>query len=245
MSSRTIISAKNLKIELHRAGDPERAKFSLRFFKTGPGEYAEGDQFLGLTVPFQRQIAKKFKTLSLEEIEQLLTSKIHEERLTALFILRDQFKVTKTKRKKIIALYLKQKKYVNNWDLVDSSAEMLGEFVEETNDYQTLENLIHSKNIWDRRIAMIATFYFLKKKNPKLTLSFAKVLLNDEEPLLQKASGWMLREMGKRCGEKYLLKFLDEHATDMPTTMFSYSTERLTIGKRKKYQQMRRDKRKK
>ncbi len=244
MSPKTAISLNNLKTELQRTANSDKIPGLQRYFKTGPGEYAEGDVFIGLTVPQQRTLAKKYRTLSLDEVEKLIQSKIHEERLTALLILELQFQKAKTKRKILIEFYLKNKKHINNWDLVDTSAEMLGEYLDEQNDFSILEKLLTSESVWDRRIAIIATFFLIKKKRPELTLQFAKVVLEDQNHLIQKSTGWMLREIGKRCGEKVLTNFLDQYVIQMPTIMFSYATERLTIAKKSYYQQIRRDHRK-
>lgn len=219
--------------------DESRRKSLQRFFKTGPGEYAEGDIFIGLTVPQSRTLAKKYAEIPLQSIEGLLKSKIHEERLIALLILTKRFADADEKEQtRIYKLYLKSTKYINNWDLVDTSAEyIVGPYIL-NRDRKVLDKLAQSKLIWDRRIAMLSTFHFIKQKESKETLRLAKILLQDEQDLIHKAVGWMLREVGKRVSEKDLLKFLDEHAVKMPRTMLRYSIERLSLKDRKRYMAM-------
>ncbi|WP_413570294.1 DNA alkylation repair protein [Bdellovibrio sp. HCB117] len=207
---------------------PARAKTLQRFFKTGPGDYAEGDIFLGLTVPESRLIAKKYKDLPLKEVSLLVKSPHHEERLIGLLILVSQFpKSSEVEQEKIYKFYLKHTKYINNWDLVDSSAEyIVGAFLY-NRDRKILQKLAKSKSLWERRIAMLSTFHFIKKKEVKDVFKIAKILMNDSHDLIHKASGWMLREAGKRVSEKDLRHFLDLHAAKMPRTMLRYAIERL------------------
>ena len=220
--------------DLEKAGDKERAKNLSRFFKTGKGEYGEGDIFIGIIVPKQREIAKKYSTLSLKDIQQLLSSKIHEYRLTALLILVLQFQ--KSNDKSIINFYLKNTKYINNWDLVDLSAHRLLGIYLINKDKSILYKLARSKNIWERRIAVISTFAFINKDKFEDSLKISEILLNDKQDLIQKAVGWMLREIGKR-DQKIEEKFLKKYYKQMPRTMLRYSIERFSQEKRNLYLQ--------
>ena len=223
--------------ELKSVADSRNAKILAGYFKTGKGEYGHGDVFLGIKVPIQRVIAKKYKDADLVSISKLLKSKIHEHRLTALMILADQFEKAKTDalKKKIVTFYLKHITCVNNWDLVDSSAQfILGEWLYDK-DRSILYKLARSKNLWERRISIIATFAFIYKGEHKETFKIAEMLLKDEHDLIHKASGWMLREVGKRARERELLKFLDKHYKVMPRTMLRYAIERLSEPKRRHY----------
>ncbi|MDP2855847.1 MAG: DNA alkylation repair protein [bacterium] len=227
-----------LRKELCAKANPKKAKILQGFFKTGKGEYGEGDVFIGLVVPETRKIAKKYQTLSLADIKKLLKSKIHEERLLALFILTEQFsKAQEEEKQKIFKFYLSQTKNINNWDLVDLSADkIVGAHLKEKNK-NILYQLAKSKNIWERRIAILATFYFIKQGQFKETLKIAEILLSDQQDLIQKAAGWMLREVGKCCGEKIEEEFLKKHCRKMPRTMLRYAIERFPENKRKKYLQ--------
>ena len=208
-----------------------------RFFKTSKGEYGEGDVFLGITVPQSRKIAKKYSFLSFPEIEALLASKIHEERLIALLILVENFRKAKKDKMlqtQIYNFYLKNTKYINNWDLVDLSSEkIIGEFLF-NEEKSILRQLAKSQNIWERRIAIVATYAFIKKNKFGETLALAEILLNDEHDLIHKAVGWMLREIGKR-DNNVLEIYLQEHYKEMPRTMLRYAIERFPEDKRKKY----------
>jgi len=225
------MKAQQVKTALKKLSTPERAKASAWFFKTKPGEYGEGDKFIGVTVPDQRKVAKQFRDLPESEILELLKSPIHEHRLTALFILVDQYKRAESKRKTQISdLYLKHRKHVNNWDLVDSSAPYL---LDQASP-DLLRKLAKSKSLWDRRIAIIATFARISKHEFALTLQIAEMLLKDKEDLIHKAVGWALREVGKKDQET-LLKFLNTHAAAMPRTALRYAIERLTPAQRAHY----------
>lgn len=206
--------------EIQSSANRGKAKFLARYFKTGKGEYGEGDVFLGLTVPQVRAIAKKHKDISLKDVEKLLQSPIHEYRLTALIILTE-----KALTHEIVDLYLRNTKYINNWDLVDlSSHEILGTWLL-NKSRNMLYKLAKSKNIWERRIAIISTFTFLKEKQLSDSLNLAEILLQDEHDLMHKAVGWALREVGKR-DEKALTDFLDKHHKTMPRTTLRYAIER-------------------
>ena len=224
-----------LKKELLKAKDNKKAKFLAGFFKTGKGQYAEGDLFLGLTVPRQREIAKKYPDLSLSQIQQLLNSKYHEFRLCALLILISKYNKSDEKTKaKIVTFYLKNTKRINNWDLVDLSAEyILGSYLLER-DKSVLYKLAKSQNLWERRIAIIATFFFIRKDQFTDTFKIAQILLGDKHDFIHKAVGWMLREVGKR-NEVLLIKFLDKFKGKMPRTALRYAIERFNQQKRLSY----------
>lgn len=220
--------------DIEKEGDKEKAKVLQRFFKTGKGEYGEGDIFLGLTVPKSRQIAKKYGSLGLKEIEQLLHSKIHEERLITLFVLVEQFEREKDKRKEIFDFYLENTPYINNWDLVDlSAAKIVGAYLFDK-PKDILFELAKSKNIWERRISVVSTYYFIKKGKLDETLKIARILITDPHDLIHKAVGWMLREVGKSSPES-LKEFLNENSKTMPRTMLRYAIERFSESLRKEY----------
>lgn len=214
-----------LKLEIENIATKERAIVSQRYFKTGPGEYGEGDIFVGLTVPQTRDLAKKYKDLDIDEIKDLLTSKIHEHRLLALFILVDKFKKSDEKEKEEIAkFYLNHTTHINNWDLVDQSAHLiLGEHLH-NKDKKLLEKLAKSENLWERRISIIATLQFIRKNQFEETKRIAEFLLKDKHDLIHKAVGWMLREVGKK-DKKAELEFLNKHYKTMPRTMLRYAIE--------------------
>jgi 3-methyladenine DNA glycosylase AlkD len=214
------------------------AKNLQRFFKTGKGQYGEGDVFLGIKVPVQRQIVKKYwKYIGLKEIQELLNSKFHEERMIALLILVEAYKKSKKdkmKQREIYEFYLKNTSRINNWDLVDLSApNIVGDFcsIEGT---EILKMLAKSENIWERRIAILSTAPFIDKRIFGETLAIAEMLLRDEHDLIHKAVGWMLREVGKR-NQEVLEIFLKERYKEMPRTMLRYSIEKFPEEKRKKY----------
>ena len=212
-----------------------------RFYKTGPGEYAEGDLFLGGTVPQTRSVAKKYQNLELKELEKLFNSPFHEARLCAAIILNHQFEKSKQPqdRKKLFEFYLKQVKanHVNNWDLVDVSAPRMGAYLTEVDDpMPLLLKLSKSKSLWERRVSMILTFALIRAGDLEPTIIIAESLLKDEQDLIHKASGWMLRELGKR-DVMMLRRFLSEHAHEMPRTMLRYTIEKLPERERKKWLQ--------
>ncbi|MBI2575488.1 DNA alkylation repair protein [Candidatus Woesearchaeota archaeon] len=224
-----------LKKELHKLGNPEKARILSKFFKTGKGEYGEGDVFLGITVPCQRKIAGKYAWLPLTGLQELLLSKIHEFRLTALLILVIKYgKADAEGKKEIFRFYLKNTAKVNNWDLVDLSADrILGSYLL-NKDKSILYRLAKSGNLWERRIAIISTFQFIKHGEFEDSLKIAELLLADRHDLIHKAVGWMLREIGKRdlAAEE---RFLERHCRQMPRTMLRYAVERLGESKRKAY----------
>ena len=212
-----------------------------RFYKTGPGEYAEGDLFLGGTVPQTRSVAKKYQNLELKELEKLFNSPFHEARLCAAIILNLQFEKSKQPqdRKKLFEFYLKQVKanHVNNWDLVDVSAPRMGAYLTEVDDpMPLLLKLSKSKSLWERRVSMILTFALIRAGDLEPTIIIAETLLKDDQDLIHKASGWMLRELGKR-DVMMLRRFLSEHAHEMPRTMLRYAIEKLPERERKQWLQ--------
>jgi 3-methyladenine DNA glycosylase AlkD len=226
---------KQLQNELRKMDNPQKAKLLAGYFKTGKGEYGEGDMFLGLTVPVSRKIATKFIDLSFPEIKKLLLSKFHEERLVALLILVHRFKKGSDEEKKTIyEFYLKNTKGINNWDLVDlSSHEIVGVYLLDK-DKNMLIKLAKSKNIWEKRIAVISTFEFIRNNKFDTSLVLAKMLLHDKHDLLHKAVGWMLREIGKRDLETEI-GFLDKHYKTMPRTMLRYSIEKFPKDLKQSY----------
>lgn len=219
----------NLHKEVLSLKNIDKATFLQRFFKTKKGEYGYGDMFYGITVPQSRKIAMQYGSLSLSDVKKLLVSKIHEERLVALFILVNKFnKASELEKKEIYDAYLKHTRFVNNWDLVDTSAyKIVGAYLVGKSDRQILEKLASSDNMWERRIAIISTFQFIvKEKSYTDTFKIAEILLTDKNDLIQKAVGWMLRESGKRISEKAEREFLDEHYRQMGRTALRYSIER-------------------
>ena len=221
--------------ELALLANPEKARVLQRFFKTGIGEYGEGDVFLGITVPKTRSVAKKFAGISFPEIRQLLGSKIHEERLCALLVLVEKFKKAgETERKEVFDFFLENAHFANNWDLVDLSADKIaGEFLFGKGK-KILFGLAKSDSIWGRRIAVVSTFAFIKRNHFAETLKISEILLHDKHDLIQKAVGWMLREVGKRDMEAEEA-FLKKHCKKMPRTMLRYAIERFPEKKRRAY----------
>ncbi len=220
---------------LRKCASAEKAAVLAGFFKTGKGQYGEGDVFLGVTVPKTRSVAKAFAHAATSELAALLKSKIHEERLVALLILAEQYKTgSETQQKRIADFYLKNKSGVNNWDLVDLSADkILGQYLLK-NDRAILSTLAESSRLWDRRIAIVATFAFIRKNQFADTLRLCDALLTDRHDLMHKACGWMLREVGKR-DQQALEGFLKKRYRQMPRTMLRYAIERFPEQKRKAY----------
>lgn len=221
------MTLKNLITDLHSHSNKSKKDFFPKFFKAGKGEYAEGDQFIGVTVPNCRSVAKKYWQLDIQEISKLLKSKIHEERLVALMILVIKFEKAKTEdeKKSIYEYYLKNTKYVNNWDLVDLSCyKIVGEFLKDK-DKKILYELGESKDLWERRIAIVSTMIFIRGGNLDDTYKISKVLLRDKHDLIHKAVGWLLREAGKK-DETRLKKFITDNYSLMPRTTLRYAIER-------------------
>ena len=223
----------NIINNLQSLANPEIAEHSQRFFKTGKGEYGEGDLFLGIRVPIIRQAVKKFKIVSLATLKRLLKSEFHEIRLFALLSLVYQYEKT-DQQEEIYKIYLSNTKYINNWDLVDTSTpNIVGSFLV-NNDRKVLYNLAESDSLWERRISILATFKFIRNGQFKDTLLISETLLNDDEDLIHKAVGWMLREVGNR-DIKTEEKFLKKHYNNMPRTMLRYAIEKFEEEKRQKY----------
>ena len=224
-----------IKAVLRSQADPTIAKHSQRFFKTDTGEYGEGDQFLGVRVPLLRRHAKEYKNIPLKDVIHLLKSAYHEERLLALLLLVQKFVKGDVKEKKAIYdVYLKHTVYINNWDLVDSSAyHIVGAYLEDK-DRRPLYRLATSKSLWERRIAIMSTYHFIKRNDFKDTLKLSSELISDEEDLIHKAVGWMLREIGKRDRSVEEL-FLNKHYRAMPRTMLRYAIEKFPERERQKY----------
>jgi 3-methyladenine DNA glycosylase AlkD len=231
------MKAAEVRRHLRQLGSPERAKGSLWFFKTGPGDYGEGDQFLGLNAAEMHAAARQFATLPLVDCEKLLDSKWHEERLVALLIMGRRYPKDP---QAVYRLYLRKTDRINNWDLVDcSAAGIVGAHLFER-DRRPLLWLAKSKSLWERRIAIIATYHFIRRGEFEETFRIAEILLHDEHDLIHKAVGWMLREVGKRVSQSAEEEFLQRHATGMPRTMLRYAIERFSPELRRKYMGMKR-----
>ncbi len=245
----------NILKDLKKVSSRETAVNSSRFFKTGKGEYGEGDLFIGIRTPEIREIAKKYlEEIVLKDLDYFLHNKIHEYRLFAVITLTYMYEKTKEikdtfqqekKREEIFNYYLKNREWINNWDLVDVSApKVVGEFLKDKGregkrrkERNVLDNLIKSDNLWDQRIAIVSTYTFIKQGDFEDILKFSKLLINHEHDLIHKALGWMLREVGKK-DETVLKTFLDNYANKMPRTMLRYSIERLDEREKKKYLNM-------
>ena len=220
---------------LRSLANPEIAKHSQRFFKTAEGEYGFGDKFLGIRVPVIRQAVKKYNNTPLSVAEQLLKSEYHEVRLFALLLLVFRFsKSNADEQEEIYHLYLRNTQYINNWDLVDCSAHYIVGTYLENKGKSVLYNLSQSNSLWERRIAIMSTFYFIKKGQFSDTLQISEQLLSDQEDLIHKAVGWMLREVGKRDLAKEVA-FLKAHYQKMPRTMLRYAIEKFSQEERQKY----------
>jgi len=229
------MSLSELKTRLQKLASKETAKSLQRFFKTGPGEYGEGDVFIGIKVPPLRKLAVEFERASLKTVKVLLRSRIHEERTLALMILVRQFTAADEKlRERIYDLYLAQTRFINNWDLVDGSAPyIVGPYLWER-DRRQLYILAKSPSVWERRIAILSTFYFIRQEDFADALKISELLLSDQHDLIHKAAGWMLREIGKRnlAVEESFLKM---HYSKMPRTMLRYAIERFPESQRRAY----------
>lgn len=229
------MTAQEIQKRLKTLADEEHAAVSQRFFKTGPGEYGEGDVFIGIRVPVLRKLAREYSGLPVEQIAILLRSSIHEERLLALLLLVGSFtKGDGHAKKSIYEMYLRSIGYINNWDLVDSSAEhIVGAYLVDK-CRAVLYRLAESENLWERRISIMSTFHFIKRHEFSETLVIAKKMLFDRQDLIHKAAGWMLREVGKRHLQTEE-QFLKEHYKNMPRTMLRYAIEKFPEGKRQRY----------
>lgn len=248
MSELKNLGPNNLINDLKLLGSPQKAEHLQRFFKTGIGQYAHGDIFWGATVPAIRKIAGAYKHIEIKQLEKLLEHKVHEVRLCALLIM--VFK-SKTSPDQMYNLYLKKTAFINNWDLVDLSAPIIiGDFLLNKNcpnkncmtkdlgDCSILYKLAQSNILWEKRIAIIATFAFIKQNHYEHTLKIAQILMNDKHDLIHKAVGWMLREVGKRCSDIILENFLEKYASKMPRTTLRYAIERMPDKKRKYFMQI-------
>lgn len=222
-------------VDLKNLENKEKAEVLSRFFKTGKGEYGEGDSFLGIEMRMQRRIAKKHSDLRLMDIQRLLKTTVHEHRMTSLLILILQYeKADESQKKELSDFYLKNAKRINNWDLVDVSApKIIGDYLLDKDKY-VLYELARSENLWEKRISIISTFEFIKNNRFDDTLKISELLLNDTHDLIHKAVGWMLREVGKR-DQKEEERFLDKHYKTMPRTMLRYAIEKFDNEKRKHY----------
>lgn len=233
------MTADDFKQALQKMAKPQDAQFLQRFFKTGKGQYGEGDVFIGVRVPATRAVCRQFGTLPLTEVSKLFDSPVHEHRLAAAIILSDQYKKSNPEQQaKIFNLYLKKlhSGRINNWDIVDSSAQfVVGPQVATAGDTRLLSDLARSQDIWQRRVSIIAAAHFLFQNNADPTLKIAEILVNDPHDLIQKAVGWQLREVGKRVDRQLLLAFLDKHAATMPRTALRYAIEHLPPQQRLHY----------
>ncbi|MEO8399580.1 MAG: DNA alkylation repair protein [Ignavibacteriaceae bacterium] len=229
------MSLKEIKKAVKEQSNKEQGVFLQRFFKTGHGEYGEGDKFAGIKVPASRKIAQKNLNVSLNEIKELLKSKIHEERLIALLVLVEQFKKgDEAQKEKIFKFYFKNSKYINNWDLVDLSApQIVGSYLL-NKEKDLIFDLAKSTNLWEKRISIISTLSFIRVNDFKATFKIAKILLNDEHDLIHKAVGWMHREVGNRDLNKEE-EFLKKYYKKMPRTMLRYAIEKFPEAKRQDY----------
>ena len=231
-------SLAQLKRDLRKHASKEKALLLSRFFKTGKGQYGEGDVFIGVTVPNTRSVATAHRDLSLTDVKELLASPVHEERLCALLLLVHNFERGDVKtRTAIYRLYLSHTKYINNWDLVDLSApNIVGRYLVDHAGWRpVLTKLARSRNLWERRIAILATLAFTYNGNATPALTIAKLLLHDDHDLIHKAVGWMLREVGKRVSQPELERFLGRYARTMPRTMLRYAIERFPKALRQRY----------
>lgn len=231
-------TAQDVRAALAEVADPARAAHSARFFKTGPGQYGEGDVFLGATVPQVRAVVKRFRRLGFAEIDALLDDAEHEHRLAGVLLLVEASRRDPARAAERYLAAVRRGR-VNNWDLVDASAEhVLGGWLADR-DRSLLDELAASPSLWERRVAVLTTFHFIKRGDASTTLALAERLLGDRDDLMHKAVGWMLREVGKRVSRDELRRFLDAHAARMPRTMLSYATEHLPAGERAAYRALR------
>jgi 3-methyladenine DNA glycosylase AlkD len=227
-------SLSRIRRDLRALASPQRAAVVQRYFKTGPGEYGEGDRFLGITVPALRRVASSSRDLSLAAIDELLRSPWHEERLLALLILVRQYaRETPAGRDAIFRLYMRRTAHISNWDLVDLSAGIVGAHLQ-ARGRSRLRRLARSSSVWERRIAIVATYTYIKRGEFDETLRIAAELLDDPHDLIHKAVGWMLREVGKR-DRRVEEAFLRTHAARMPRTMLRYAIERFPAGQRRRW----------
>ncbi len=230
-----MLNLSELKKRVEKESNRKQAAVLQRFFKTGKGDYGEGDIFAGIKIPVQRKIANEFKELCYDDITQLINSKIHEERMIGLLILVNKYENSnEDERDKVYKFYIKNRKGINNWDLVDLSAPKIAGKHLLLKDKDILYKFAHSKNLWERRIAVISTYSFIKEGNYITTFDISDILLNDKHDLIHKAVGWMLREIGKK-NQVAEENFLKARYKKMPRTMLRYAIEKFPERKRKKY----------
>ena len=229
------MTADQLIQELNALENPADAAFLQRFFKTGPGEYGEGDVFIGLRVPITRKVCKEFRQLPLQEIEKVLESPVHEHRLAAVIIMAERAKRADGQQKQALyELYLKRTDRLNNWDIIDVSCrDVVGGYLQDKSR-EPLYQLARSNNMWERRIAIVSTWQFIRAHDLSDTFAIATMLLGDTHDLIHKATGWMLREAGKK-DEAQLVEFLEQHAATMPRTMLRYAIEKFPPQIRAEY----------
>ena len=236
------MSYKEIVSELSKSADTARAVKSQRFFKTGKGQYGHGDVFIGITMPALRKVCKHHRDLAIADLQRLLDSPIHEHRMAAVVIMSDIYKKSSpVMQDDLYLLYIRNTRNdrINNWDLVDVSAPgLVGEYLLDK-DPMPLYELACSDHLWSKRVAILSTFAFLYAGDPTHTIAIAKILLHDPHDLIQKAVGWLLREMGKRVDESLLVDFLNAHAKEMPRTMLRYSVERLSKVQKQHYMNVR------
>lgn len=227
----------SIRRELKKYADSEKAKILAGFFKTGKGQYGYGDRFLGVTVPLSRAVAFRHKNAGFTTVARLFRSPFHEERLVAILLLVHRFQNEPKNQKRIFAFYLKHARYINNWDLVDLSADkIVGRYLRENKRGMTLlKRLARSDNLWERRIAILSTFHFIKEGEIRPAFAIACMLICDKHDLIHKAAGWMLREAGKRVSKRKLETFLKTNAGRMPRTMLRYAIEHFPERERKRY----------
>ena len=226
-----------LRRDIRKCGTKDRASVNARFFKTGKGEYGEGDRFLGLTMGEQRNLAKRYRDIEYPDIEKLLKSSWHEERMIGLLVLVLRYEMAKdeSEKREIFEFYVSHRAAVNNWDLVDvTTPNIVGDFLLHKKDRKLLYAWACSENLWERRMAMLATFRFIREGDFRDTLSMAIILLRDAHDLIHKATGWMLREVGKR-DESALVRFLERYAAKMPRTMLRYAIEKFPPERRQRF----------
>ena len=232
------MTAQDLIIDLSKYSNKEDAEFLQRFFKTGKGQYGEGDIFIGVRMPACRIVAKQYIDLPLRELQKILDSKVHEQRMAALIILTLKYPKA-TNKQEIYDFYLSNvyKGNINNWDLIDvTTPHIIGVYLFDK-PRDILYDLARSQDIWQKRVSVLATFQFIKDGDASTSLELAEILLHDNHDLIQKAVGWMLREIGKRCDRAVLLNFLNQHAHEMPRTMLRYSIEHLPLEQKAFYMQ--------
>ncbi|NMO02194.1 DNA alkylation repair protein [Gordonia sp. TBRC 11910] len=235
------LTAAAVREALAELADPKRAVSSAGFFKTGPGEYGEGDEFIGISVPAQRKAAKRFRGIDADEIDVLLDSPVHEHRLTALIIMRTEFEKAATSDREFwVRRYCAavDRGRVNNWDLVDSSAGIVGDWAVAQENSKLLLDYAEQEDLWRRRVGVVGTYSYLTAGDGSATLAVAPLVVDDRRDLIQKALGWMLREMGKRVDRELLTGYLDVHAAQLGRTALSYATEHLSVEERKAYRAM-------